>query len=377
MMADLRRAAAIDPNYQKQLAQVQMPSNSDILFLFPGEALPGTRAAAAAPAVGRSGKFGAMAGAAALGGLLIAFGLLRLVMDPIKEQVSSVFTKLTRTGPTVSAVEGDTIEPASVGGFVPGLIRGQYEVVREIGAGGMGMVFEGVDKSLGRRVAIKKMRDELRVNPQERARFVIEAKTVAALKHPNIVDIFAIADDGADLFLVFEFVDGKTVHDLVQREGRLPMPEAARVVRAVADALAFAHGKGVIHRDMKPSNIMLDAQGRVKVMDFGIARMAKDALTRYSMTNTIVGTPPYMAPEQEQGQVRRESDVYALAVCAYEMLTGKLPFAGIGAGMLMNKINMAFIPPARAIAGLPDSLDAVFAKALQGTEGTVILSRRG
>jgi serine/threonine-protein kinase len=256
-------------------------------------------------------------------------------------------------------------QPAPANGLVPGLIRGQYEITRQIGQGGMGTVFEGTDRSLGRRVAIKKMRDELRVNPQERARFVIEAKTVAALHHPNIVDIYAIAEDGQDVFLIFEYVDGKTAHDLVQHAGRLPIAEAARIVRASADALGYAHSRGVIHRDMKPSNVMLDAQGRVKVMDFGIARMAKDSMTRYSMTNTVVGTPPYMAPEQEQGQVRKESDVYALGICAYEMLTGKLPFVGIGAGMLMNKINMSYIAPSRAIAGLPDTLDAVFQKAFQ------------
>src|SRR6185369_4691166 len=136
-------------------------------------------------------------------------------------------------------------------------------------------------------------------------------------------------------------VDGRTVHDLVQRSGRLPVEAAARVTRAAADALTYAHSRGVIHRDMKPSNMMIDGAGLVKVMDFGIARMAKDAMTRYSMTNTVVGTPPYMAPEQEQGVVRKESDVYSLAICAYEMLTGKLPFIGMGAGMLMNKINMS------------------------------------
>src|SRR6185369_6485000 len=152
---------------------------------------------------------------------------------------------------------------------------------------------------------------------------------------------YAIAEDGQDVFLVFEYVDGKTVHDLVQTAGRLAPKEASRVVRAAADALGYAHSRGVIHRDMKPSNMMVNGSGVVKVMDFGIARMAKDAMTRYSMTNTVVGTPPYMAPEQEQGVVRKESDVYSLAICAYEMLTGKLPFIGMGAGMLMNKINMS------------------------------------
>jgi serine/threonine protein kinase len=136
-------------------------------------------------------------------------------------------------------------------------------------------------------------------------------------------------------------------------------------VRATAEALGYAHSRGVIHRDVKPSNVMFTPEGTIKVMDFGIARLAKDALTRYSITNTVVGTPPYMAPEQEQGHVRKESDVYALAVCAYEMLTGKLPFVGMGAGMLMNKINMSFVPPSRAIGGLPPALDEIFTKAFQ------------
>jgi eukaryotic-like serine/threonine-protein kinase len=116
---------------------------------------------------------------------------------------------------------------------------------------------------------------------------------------------------------------------------------------------------------MKPSNLMLDGHGRVKVMDFGIARAAKDVMTRVPMTNTIVGTPPYMAPEQEQGQVRKESDVYALAVCAYELLCGRLPFPGVGAGMLMNKINMSYVPPSKMADHLPAPLDEVFAKAFQ------------
>ncbi len=318
------------------------------------------------PASSRGRSFGLLVGASALGGLLLALGLLQTVLAPLKEKMTSAFTRITRRSPASgAAAAGDTAQPASVNGLVPGLIRGQYEISRQIGMGGMGMVFAGTDRSLGRPVAIKKMREELRINPAERARFVIEAKTVAALHHPNIVDIYAIAEDGDDVYLIFEYVGGKTVHELVQQAGRLPIADAARVVRAAADALGYAHSKGVIHRDMKPSNMMLGPDGRVKVMDFGIARMAKDSMTRYSMTNTVVGTPPYMAPEQEQGHVRKESDVYALAVCAYEMLTGKLPFIGIGAGMLMNKINMSYVAPSRAIAGLPDALDEVFVKAFQ------------
>ena len=367
MMSDINRAAALDPRFQGMKAEMgkmlQLPADQDVLFLFPGE--PPAGAKNSAPQSSRGRSFGLLVGASALGGLLLALGLLQTVLAPLKEKLTSAFTRITRSGPASAAAENDTAQPASVNGLVPGLIRGQYEIARQIGMGGMGMVFAGTDRSLGRPVAIKKMREELRINPAERARFIIEAKTVAALHHPNIVDIYAIAEDGQDVFLIFEFVDGKTVHDLISSAGRLPVAETALVVRASADALDYAHAHSVIHRDMKPSNVMVDASGRVKVMDFGIARMAKDSMTRYSMTNTVVGTPPYMAPEQEQGHVRKESDVYALAVCAYEMLTGKLPFVGIGAGMLMNKINMKYVAPSHAIAGLPEPLDEVFAKAFQ------------
>ena len=367
MLSDINRAAAIDPRFQKAAADaaaLQLPSNADVLFLFPGENPAPVAAAAVAP---RGKSFGVVVGAGILGGLLLALGLLSTVLAPLKDSVVSAFTKATRRGPSVHALE-DAEAPAvlaSVTAAAAGLVRGQYEIKRQIGQGGMGMVYEGTDRSLGRRVAIKKMREELRVNARERDRFIIEAKTVASLHHPNIVDIYAIAEEGEDVYLVFEYVDGKTIHDLVQTKGRLSPADTLRVTRSMGEALSYAHAHGVIHRDMKPSNVMLTSGGQVKVMDFGIARMAKDAMTRYSLTNNVVGTPPYMAPEQEQGIVRKESDVYSLAVCAYEMLTGKLPFIGMGAGMLMNKINMSYIPPARAIAGLPDSLDEVFLKAFQ------------
>jgi len=365
MMADIGMAARLDPAFQRAAAEaaaLTLPSSSDVLFLFPGEG--GARPAPAPAPAGRGRSFGVVVGAGLVGGLLLALGLLSTVLAPLKNTVVSVFTKAQRTGPATTPAVA-TAQPASVAGNAGGLIRGQYEISRQIGQGGMGTVYEGTDRSLGRRVAIKKMRDELRVNPRERDRFIIEAKTVASLHHPNIVDIYAIAEEGEDVYLVFEYVDGKTVHDLVQTKGRLDAAEAVRVTRAMGEALTYAHSRGVIHRDMKPSNVMAAAGGQIKVMDFGIARMAKDALTRYSMTNTVVGTPPYMAPEQEQGVVRKESDVYSLAVCSYEMLTGKMPFIGIGAGMLMNKINMSYIPPSRAIAGLPEALDEVFVKAFQ------------
>lgn len=343
MLADIGRAARLDPRFgdaARQAAGLQLPSEADVFFLFPGEAV----ASAASPApLKRARSFGLVLLSSVLGGLLLALGLVRLFLARGRE---------------ASAARAGSARGAN-------LVQGQYEISRQIGAGGMGMVFEGTDRSLGRRVAIKKMREEIRRDARERARFVAEAKTVAALHHPGIVEIYAIAEEGEDVFLVFEYVDGRTVHELAQVPGGLRPGEAVRVVREAASALDYAHSRGVIHRDMKPSNVMVDGQGRVKVMDFGIARAAKDAMTRHSVTKTIAGTPPYMAPEQEQGIVRRESDVYSLAVCAYEMLTGKLPFAGVGGGMSLNKLNMSYVPPSRQKEGLPAGLDAVFSRAFQ------------
>jgi tetratricopeptide (TPR) repeat protein len=360
MLSVLEQAAARDPRYGASLEDARnRPVGSDIFFLFPGEAGPG--AAGAAPDVkpqrSRARRYGVLAGAVALGGLLVALGLLRSVGGPL--------TRRFKTASAPAPGGPAALDPRPLENPDGGLLRGQYKVLRQIGSGGMGMVFEGSDVSLNRPVAVKKMRDELRLDRRERLRFINEAKTVAALHHPNIVDIYAVIEEGDDLFLIFEFVSGQTVHELVACRGGLAFREALGIVRSMAAALDYAHGRGVIHRDLKPSNVMVNKEGFVKVMDFGIARVAKDAATRVSMTNTVAGTPPYMAPEQEQGVVRKEADVYSLAICLYEMLSGKLAFTGTGAGMLMNKMNMSFSPITQSVSGLPPGIDAVFARAFQ------------
>ena len=291
-----------------------------------------------------------------MAGLMIFLGLA----PALKKSMQNAWTRITRKGPSVGPAPQGVRRAAD-------LIKGQYRPGRQIGFGGMGMVYEGLDVNLQRPVAIKKMRDEIKSDPRERARFIQEAKLVAALHHPAIVDIFAIAEEGQDVFLVFEYIKGSTLYDHVTARGRLPLDESVAILQGAVEALDYAHGRGIIHRDLKPSNIMLTDEGRVKVMDFGIARVAKDALTKASqvMTNTIVGTPPYMAPEQEQGLVRKESDVYALALCLYEMLTGRMAFAGTGAGMLMSKINKAYAPATALAPELPGEIDAVFSAALE------------
>ncbi len=209
------------------------------------------------------------------------------------------------------------------------VVGGSFRLGRRIGAGGMGTVYEAWDSNLERAVAVKRMSAALRDDPEEAARFVQEAKTVASLKHPNIVSIFDAFQDGGELYLVFELVRGETLSQHAQRRGgRLDWPSALRLLEPIASALDYAHARGVIHRDLKPANVMLE-DATVKVMDFGIARRTRNPDAR-TMTSQLAGTPGYMAPEQQRGEVSRATDVYALAVCAYWMTHGELPPPMIG-----------------------------------------------
>ena len=320
-------------------------------------------AAAAPPPPPRTGKrFARLAVLSGMGGILIALGILHVVSASWREKVHGTIRRVL--APSDAAGSEEEVEAVPAGANPGAAFWLQYELIKEIGLGGMGVVYEALDRSLERRVAVKKMRDEIRVDPHERRRFVNAAKLVAQLRHPNIVDIYAIVEEGAEVYLVFEFVSGRTLGDQLKSEGPMSLEAARGVLHHVAEAVEHAHAAQIVHRDLKPSNIMITDDGRIKVMDFGVARQAKDAITKMSMTNTVVGTPPYMAPEQEQGTVRRESDVYALGVCLYEMLTGHLPFTGGGAAMLLNKLNGKHIPPSQRNPALPEGLDAVIAKAL-------------
>jgi len=251
------------------------------------------------------------------------------------------------------------ITPAS------GRIPTGYKIIRQIGMGGMGAVYEAEDLSLERRVAIKRMRDEIRRDPRELERFLKEARLVAKLRHPNIIEIHAIVEREGEVFLVFEFIEGMTLDQALAKHRRLSTVQARAVLRQICSALGYAHEQGVIHRDLKPSNVMFTRESLVKVMDFGVARQAKDVMNRLSMTGTVAGSPPYMAPESERGVVRRESDLYSLGVCLYEMLTGSRPFEGTGAAVLLDKTAMRFEPASRRAEGLGPGVDAFFLRALQ------------
>ncbi len=233
-----------------------------------------------------------------------------------------------------------------------------FQVVRTLGQGGMGIVYEAVDMALQRTVALKKMRDEIGANPRERARFLKEARVVAGLRHPNIVEIYSIQENDDGLFLVFERVPGQTLHERLA-SGALNPADAVALLRQVASALDYAHAQGVVHQDLKPANIMVHGAG-VKVMDFGIARRVQETLSTMSRVE-VAGTPAYMSPEQEQGVgVGPATDLFALGVCAYEVLTGRLPFPN---GGIMAKAQGLYRPATDATP-LPRAVDVELGRAL-------------
>ncbi len=241
------------------------------------------------------------------------------------------------------------------------LLGGAYRLDKQIGEGGMGVVFEGFDVHLQRKVAIKRLRPELRQNARDVEMFLAEARLVATLKHPNLVEIYAVLQEGGEIYLVFEHVDGKPLDKILDAKRRLSPTETVHLLRGIAAGLDHAHSRKVIHRDLKPSNVMVTNEGLPKVMDFGIAHRAKQTASKATRADAW-GTRVYMAPEQEMGSVSRESDLFALGVMTFELLTGGIPFPG--PNYLEQKKAMAYHSASRYVPGLPAGIDAVLARAL-------------
>ena len=204
-------------------------------------------------------------------------------------------------------------------------LSGEYDIDREVGRGAMAVVYRATEAGLGRRVALKVLPPEMTLNRELIERFKREARLAASLEHPNIIPVYREGQAGRFLFMAMKFIEGRTLEDIIASQGPLPVPVVLHVLRAATSALAYAHERGIVHRDIKSANILVDRDGRVVVSDFGIARAAEDA--SLTSTGTMVGTPYFMSPEQcAARRIGPQSDQYSLGVVAFQMLTGTVPF---------------------------------------------------
>jgi serine/threonine-protein kinase len=353
MVQDLKKAAELNPQFEPVYHDAAAAYGVDL----PSAANRPQAPPPPAPLAPRKKQFLVILASSIMGGILIAVGFLHVFgMRWARPAPPPLTVKI----PPPKAVRDVRAKSG---------IDGSYAVGRALGHGGMGVVYEAVDRALGRKVAIKMLLDEYQIDPKAKEQLLEEARTVAALHHPNIVDIHSIVSDEKGLYLVFEFIEGDTVAGLLTRKGRLTLAEAQSLLKPVCAALDFAHRRNVVHRDLKPANIMITDQGLVKVMDFGISRRIKDTMKeatdggqRFDVTNSVVGTPYYMAPEQEYGVVRPESDVYSLGTCLYEMVTGSRPYPPPASHF--QKISGHYVKPSVLEASLPRSFDVLIDGAL-------------
>jgi serine/threonine-protein kinase len=250
----------------------------------------------------------------------------------------------------------------------------RYDVGQVIGRGGMAEVYEGTDRRLNRRVAIKVLRPDLARDPMFQERFRREARSAAGLNHPNIVAIYDTGEDfigdGASQvsvpYIVMEFVDGVTLRHMLNSGPRILPERALEIIAGVLAALDYAHRHGIVHRDIKPANIMISTNGDAKVMDFGIARAMSDAATSVTATSAVMGTAQYLSPEQARGElVDARSDIYSSGCVLYELLTGVTPFNGDSpVAIAYQHVNEPPKPPSALDNSIPSSLDSITLGAL-------------
>jgi len=241
---------------------------------------------------------------------------------------------------------------------------GRYTVIRELGRGAMGVVYEASDPFLGRTVAVKTVHaNTIGTNPEEVAqRFKNEARAVGSLNHPNIVTVFDAGEQDELLYIAMELLDGETLDADLSKHRTIPQPRAIDITRQICAALDYANAKGIVHRDVKPANIILLPNGTVKITDFGLARTT-EAIT---MTGQVMGTPHYMSPEQVRGRtIDGRSDLFSVGVMLYEMLTGERPFEGQSITTVMYKIVHENPTPPRALdSSIPPGLSAIIERAM-------------
>jgi eukaryotic-like serine/threonine-protein kinase len=246
------------------------------------------------------------------------------------------------------------------------LFDGRYRIIRKLGSGGMANVYLAEDQELGRRVAIKILNDRHANDDQFVERFRREAKNAAGLSHPNIVSIYDRGEAEGTYYIAMEFLDGRSLKELIVGRGPAPVNVAIDYTRKILDALRFAHRNGIVHRDIKPHNVIVDAEGRVKVTDFGIARAGTSQMTE---VGSIIGTAQYLSPEQAKGApVDQTSDLYSVGIVLYELLTGKVPFSGDSpVEIAMKHISAVPEPPSTHRPDIPEDLDLIVLRSLGKT----------
>ena len=248
---------------------------------------------------------------------------------------------------------------------------GKYQVLERIGRGGMGTIFKARDPMLDRLVALKVISNEVEVTDELRARFFREAQACARLTHPNIVTLYDMGEEGGRLFIVMEMLDGEELRSLIAQRKILPLEDKMAIMMQVCDGLHYAHQKGIVHRDIKPGNIMVLRDGQVKILDFGIALMttAEMDLTR---TGLIMGTLRYVSPEQIRGRADHRSDMFSVGAVFYELLSFRPPFDGADPMQILDKLCSEDPLPLRELdPSIPPELVAIVDRALRKDPGTL------
>ncbi len=239
---------------------------------------------------------------------------------------------------------------------------GRYELLERLGKGGMGVVYRGRDTVLGRQVAVKMLISDLEEMAETRERFFREARSAGQLSHRNIVTIYDFGEENGRAFIVMELLHGESLNSLLARERDLPVEQRLDIMMRVCEGLAFAHSRAIVHRDVKPGNIFITTEGQVKILDFGVARIASSNLTRSGL---IVGTPDYMSPEQVQGKtVDQRSDIFSAGVVFYQVVLGRKPFVAKTLPMLLHKVVTEDPPPPTEAEASPE-LARIIRRALE------------